>query len=256
MIKRFRMVIPGVLYRGSAPNPKDVLELKTKLNIKKIVSLDEASGEKITRACQMLGIEQVKLYINHDRKSLYDFLSNDMKKLFLEDGPTFVHCAQGKDRTGLATAIVKCKFLGMNPEDAIKEAKSLGFGVGIPAGITQTFEKIIRHCKPEKDTNHADIVSNEREYIGDPRDSYLQEAYQGSFSPYLDQTKKYPADSVYNYINDQSPTRQNYPDTPLFRHNPEKGNVIPNVGEFDNDAGQRGFGPSENYNGFFSEVGH
>lgn len=256
MIKRFRPVIPGVLYRGSAPNPKDVLELKTKLNIKKIVSLDENSGEKITRACQMLGIEQVKLYITHDRKSLYDFLSNDMKTLFLEGGPTFVHCAQGKDRTGLAVAIVKCKFLGVSPEDAIKEAKSLGFGVGIPASTTQSFERVIRHCKPEKDTNHADIVSNEREYKGDNRDSFLDEGHQGSFSPYLDQTRKYPDDSVYNYINDQSPTRQNYPDTPLFRHDPEKGAVIPNVGEFDNDAGQRGFGPSENYNGFFSEVGH
>lgn len=256
MIQRFRPVIPGVLYRGSAPNPKDVLEIKEKLGINKIISLDRASGEKISRACKMLGINQVKLYIDHDRKSLYQFLSQDMKKLFLEDGPTFVHCHLGKDRTGLAIAIVKCKFLGMKPETAIKEAKSLGFGVGLEPGIVHQFESIIRHCKSDKDTNNADIVSNEREYKGDNRDSFLDEGHQGSFSPYLDQTKQYPMDSVYNYINDQSPTRQNYPDTSLFRYDPEKGSVIPNVGEFDNDAGQRGFGPSENYNGFFSEVGH
>ncbi len=49
MIHRFRPVIPGVLYRGSAPTPKDVLELKEKLGIKKIVSLDQESGEKISR---------------------------------------------------------------------------------------------------------------------------------------------------------------------------------------------------------------
>lgn len=256
MIRRLRAVIPGKLYRGSAPSPKDVLELKDKLGVRKIVSLDRVSGEKISRTCKLLGIEQIKLYIDHSRKSLYDFLSQDMKSLFLEDGPTFVHCYEGKDRTGLASALVKCKFFGVNPEKAIQEAKSLGFGVGIPLQTTHLFEKIIRHCKPDKDANSADIVSNEREYKGDNRDSFLDEAHQGSFAPHLDHTRQNPMDAVYTYITDQSPTRQNYPDTPLFRHDPSKGNVVPNVGEFDNDAGQRGFGPTENYNGFFSEVGH
>jgi len=46
MIKRFRVVIPDVLYRGSAPTAQDVLELHDKLKIKKIVSLDERSGER------------------------------------------------------------------------------------------------------------------------------------------------------------------------------------------------------------------
>jgi hypothetical protein len=256
MIKRLRPVVPGKLYRGSAPTPTDVLNLKEKLGIRKIVSLDRETGERISRACQMLGIEQVKLYIDHKRSSLYDFLSQDFKKLFLEGGPTFVHCHEGKDRTGLAIAMFKCRFMGMDPEDAIAEAKSLGFGVGIPPQTTHQFEKIIRHCKPEKDSNSADIVSLEREYKGDNRDSFLDEGHQGSFAPYLDHTRQNPMDAVYTYITDQSPTRQNYPDTSLFRYDPEKGDAIPNVGEFDNDAGQRGFGPTENYNGFFSEVGH
>jgi len=171
-------------------------------------------------------------------------------------GPTFVHCKEGKDRTGLACALVKCKYMGMDPEKAIQEAKSLGFGVGEPHKMISAFENIIRSCKPDKDVNGADIVSNERDYKGDNRDSFLDEGHQGSFAPHLDQTKQYPMDMTYPSILDQSPTRQNYPDTSLFRYDPEKGAVVPNVGEFDNDAGQRGFGPSENYNGFFSEVGH
>jgi hypothetical protein len=256
MIRKFRPVIPNVLYRGSAPNPQDVMELKEKLGIKKIVSLDEETGNKIDRACKLLGIEHVKLYIDHTRKSLYDFLSQDMKKLFLEGGPTFVHCHEGKDRTGLATALVQCKFLGKDPEKAIQEAKALGFGVGIPPQATHMFEKIIRHCKPDKDTNSADIVSNEREYIGDNRDTFLDEGHQGSFSPYLDHTKQAPFDLVYPSTLDQSPTRENYPDTSLFRHDSSEAVSIPNVGEYDNDAGQRGFGPVERMDGFFSEVGH
>lgn len=256
MIKRFRAIIPGVLYRGSAPSPHDVLELKDKLGIKKIVSFDERTGEIIDRACKMLGIEHVKIYMDMNRKSIYNFLSHDMKKLFLEGGPTFIHCHEGKDRTGLASALVECMFLGVDPETAIERAKSLGFGVGIDPGITKLYEKIIRHCKPAKDENSADIVSQERDYKGDNRDSFLDEVQQGSFAPYLDHTRQNPMDALYPYINDQSPTRQNYPDTSLFRYDPEKGDAVPNVGEFDNDAGQRGFGPTENYNGFFSEVGH
>jgi Tyrosine phosphatase family len=252
MIQRFRTVVPGVLYRGSAPTPKDVLELKEKLGIKKIVSLDKKAGEAINRACKMLGIEHVKLYIDHDRKSLYHFISQDMKRLFLEGGPTFVHCHAGKDRTGLATAMVKCKFFGMNPEDAIKEAKSLGFGIGLPPATVHIFENIIRSCKPDKDDNSADIVSNERTYIGDNRDGPLDESSQGSFAPYEDPTKKWPADAVYNYINDQSPTRENYPDNHALEqvHDFSARNVVPTIGVYDNDAGGRGFGPADNNGGF------
>lgn len=231
------------------------MELKNQLGIKKIVSLDREAGERINRACKLLGIQHVKLYIDHTRKSLYHFLTADLRKLLMEDGPTFVHCLEGKDRTGLASALVECRYLGKDPEEAIEKAKSLGFGIGIPPHTTKMFEQIIRSCKPDKDENSADIVSNEREYIGDNRDSFLDEVHRGDFSAQLDHTRQNPADAVYTYITDQSPTRQNYPDTSLFRYDPEIGGVVPNVGEFDNDAGQRGFGPSENYNGFFSEVG-
>lgn len=256
MIRRLRAVVPGKLYRGSAPSPKDVVELKDKLGIKKIVSLDKESGERISRTCKLLGINQVKVYIDHTRKSLLNFLHHDFKTLFLEDGPTFVHCHEGKDRTGLASALVKCKYLGEDPKRAVNEAKALGLGIGIPPEITHLYEKLIMSCKPDKDTNSADIVSNEREYKGDNRDSFLDEGHQGSFSPYLDHTKQAPFDLVYPSTLDQSPTRQNYPDTSLFRHDSSKAVTLPNVGEYDNDAGQRGFGPVERMDGFFSEVGH
>ncbi len=256
MIKRLRTVVPNVLYRGSAPSQQDVVGLKDKLGIKKIVSLDESSGKKIDRVCKLLGIQHIKMYIEDDRKTLLHFLTQDLKKMFLEGGPTFVHCHEGKDRTGLAVALVKCKYLGVDPDTAIKEAKSLGFGIGVPTHIVSLYEKIIRSCKSSKDKNDADIVSNERTYIGDNRDGIFDEAHRGSFAPFLDHTKQNPMDALYTYINDQSPTRQNYPDTSLFRYDPDKGAAVPNVGEFDNDAGQRGFGPTENYNGFFSEVGH
>jgi hypothetical protein len=256
MIRRFREVIPGVLYRGSAPSPKDIQNLKEKLGIRKVVSFDKETGNRINRVCKLLGIQHVEMYLNGDKKSLLHFLTQDFKKLFLEGGPTFMHCHEGKDRTGLAAALVECKFLGMAPDKAIQKAKSLGFGIGLPPQITHLYEKLIRSCKPSKDNNSADIVSNERTYVGDNRDSFLDEGHQGSFAPYLDHTRQNPMDALYPYTLDQSPTRENYPDTPLFQHDPSKSVTVPNVGEYDNDAGQRGFGPVERMDGFFSEVGH
>jgi len=260
MINKFRTVVPNKLYRGSAPSPKDVKHLREKLGIKKIVSLDQPAGERIDHACKLLGIKHVKMYINPGRKSLLHFVSQDLKKLFLDGGPTFVHCHYGKDRTGLACALVKCKYLGESPDKAIAEAKSLGFGVDVPPPITHLYEKIIRSCKPsKKDENSADIVSNQQEYMGDNRDSFLDEGHQGSFSPFLDGgIRQYPYDAPFNFINDQAPTRENFRNDNIDVDNrtleeerdESKNDNVPVVGVFDNDAGIRGVGPVDLPGGF------
>lgn len=251
MIHRFRKVTKD-LYRGSAPDPKDVLRLKNELGINKIISLDKEDGERISRTCQLLGINQVKIYLDGTRQSLLKLLSYNLKDLLLNNGPTFFHCYAGKDRTGLLAALFKCKYMGVSPDKAIEEAKSLGFGLGVNPKVIKLYEQVIKACKPESDTNNADIVSNEREYIGDSRDSFLDEGHQSSFAPYLSTTVQNSMDAAYNYINDQSPTRQNYQDYKSIKeHDQEKEDIVPMVGVFNNDAGARGFGPTENYGGFF-----
>lgn len=249
MISRFRKIADGV-YRGSAPSPKDVAILKEKLGIKKIISLDEAAGEKITRACQLLGIKQEKLYLDFSRKSLLNLFKHNLKDLLIKGGPTYIHCLHGKDRTGLLSAIFKCKYMGMNPNDAIAEAKSLGFGQGVDPKIVSLYEKLIRSCKSHKDINNADIVSNERDYVGDNRDSVLTDAQQGSFAPYLSEVRQYPYDQVYNPLNDQPGTRENYQE----KYNLSENQVsIPDVGQYDNGAGLFGTGPVFPAGGFLSD---
>lgn len=247
MIQRLRRITTG-LYRGSAPSPKEVAWLKEYLGIRKIVSLDAEAGERISRACKLLGIKQEKVYIN-PYKPLGKLLKLDLMRLLIDGGPTYLHCLHGKDRTGLITAIFKCRYMGVSPEHALEEAKSLGFGLGLDSKVVKLYEKMIKNCKSLKDSNDADIVSNEREYIGDNRDSFLDEGHQGSFSPYLSVTKQNPQDAVYNFIMDQEPTRQNY-HPGIKVHNSEEDDVVPQVGVYNNDAGVQGFGPTLNPGGF------
>lgn len=250
MILRFRKVTNG-LYRGSAPSPKDVLKLKENLGIKKIISLDEKSGQRINRACKMLRIDHIMLPLDGSKTSLVKLLKHDLYDLLITGGPTFFHCFHGKDRTGLLAALFECKYLGKSPENALSDAKKLGFGVGVDPDFISLYEKLIKACKPVKsDENNADIVSNQRDYRADSRDSYLDEASQSSFAPYLGKQRQYPSDSVYLSINDQSPTRENY-NKPIIEHDNNEDNVVPVVGLFNNDAGGRGVGPTENYSGFF-----
>lgn len=248
MIERLVKVTDN-LYRGSAPTPKDLLQLKKQFHINKIVSLDKDSGERIDRACKLLGLEQEKIYLDGSKKSLINLLKYNLKELLTNNGPAFVHCFAGKDRTGLVIGMYQCKYMGMNPDKVISDAKKLGFGVGVDPQIIRLYEKLIRKCSETKDTNAADIVSNQREYNSDNRSSPLDEAQQSSFAPYLNQTRQNPTDAVYNYINDQSPTRENY-NRPIIEHDLST-DQVPQVGVFNNDAGGRGFGPTENYGGFF-----
>lgn len=252
MISNFRKVVDG-LYRGSGPTPQDVAKLKEKFGINKIVSLDQHAGDRIDRVCKMLKIKHIMVPINtqNPAKSLLNLFSYDIKKLLLDDGPTFVHCIHGSDRTGLLIAILKCKYFGKNPQEAIEEAKSLGFGLGIPAQEDNLFEKIIKSCKPVQDINSADIVSNEREYLGDNRDTYLDESKQQSFAPYLDIIREYPFDYLYQEQDEQSPTRENYLRKLKLQNDPKS--TIPEVGQYDNSAGLYGTGPVFPTGGFISE---
>jgi len=242
MINKFREVVKNKLFRGSKPSPKDVEWLKDHFHINKIVSLDKQSGEEIDRICKLLNIHHIKAYIDYSNKSLLEFLKHDLKNLLIDDGPTFVHCQHGKDRTGLAIALYKCKYENERPERAIAEAKTLGFGLGVNPNVVSLYEKLIKSIK-KSDENNADIVSNEREYKGDYRDSYLDQGHGSSFAPYL------KMDKVYNEINEQYPIRQNYDNSVDISINDNK-DMIPQVGVYNNDAGIRGAGPSENLGGF------
>ena len=255
MISRFIKVADG-LFRGSAPSPQDVIDLYKNYGIRKIISLDAMAGEKINKVCHMLGINHITIPINGaEIKPLMKLFSYDLYDLLMNGGPTYVHCIHGKDRTGMVIALFKCKYMGVSCQDALKEAKSLGFGIGVPHDIINLYSKLV--CKAcaqkhqhQSDVNSADIVDNTREHA-DFMGSVLDSATMQSFAPFMDGSKQYPYSPQYDYTYEQYPTRNNH-DLDLDYGIEGKGdNQIPQVGIFDESI--KGVGPVE-LGGQFTQV--
>lgn len=259
MIKRFRKVTDG-LYRGSAPSDNDVRNLHKYLGINKIISLDQETGAAIDQICEQLGIEHIIIPLNGRKGPLLKLFSYDLYDLLMSNGPTFFHCHEGKDRTGFVAALFKCMYMDWTYEEALAEAKSLGFGVGVSPFVIGLYTNLLKKsCKEkeeqEKKEPKESIVSNERHYKakGDGRGSYLDQATQGSFAPFISKTRQYPYDNVYNPGYDQYPTRNNLDQSisPYIEVSEEDKVDIPMVGEYSNIAGPMGSSPINFYSGFF-----
>lgn len=247
MIKRL-LQVNDKLWRGSCPSPKDVISLYKYLGIRKIVSLDKDCGDAIAKICKMLGIKHIIIPLDGTEiEPLLQLFNYNLRELLIEGGPTYVHCFEGKDRTGMVVAMFKCKYMGMSYEDAIKEAESIGFGVGVPENIVRLYKKVIKAACKANDTNDAEdiigntMVDNTRPH-GDYRDSVIDGASMPSFAPYMDVSRGYPFAPTYNYWYDQSPTRENR-DADLSYLQTDQPNDVPSVGIYDSPA--RGFGPTE-----------
>lgn len=97
------------------------------------------------------------------------------------------------------------------------------------------------------DINNADIVSNQREYRNDNKDSYLNEANRSSIAPYMDPSRTYPDQNVHKPLSSQYSTRENY-DQELKMSDDKI--IMPNVGLYDNSGPMKGIGPVESPGGF------
>jgi protein-tyrosine phosphatase len=246
MIKRF-IKVNDKLYRGGAPSVSDVVNLHKHFGIKKIVSLDGLVGNKIDRITKLLGINHIIIPLDANKiEPLAQLTSYNLYDLLMKGGPTYVHCLEGKDRTGMVIAMFKCKFMNVSCQDAIQEAKSIGFGFGLHPQIKHFYEKIIRlYCECDKnvaDDNNADIVDHTRESNSDWRGSVLDEADMKSFAPFFDTSRQYPYNSTYDYKYDQYPTRDNF-DLEKVKEDKGRGTDVPLVGLYDNDSGMKGIGP-------------
>lgn len=126
-IGRFQKVDNHV-YRGAQPTPEGFQDL-AKLGVKTVVDLRESGDRSLAekKAVEAAGMH----YVNVPMKGMHRPADTDMRKVLdlLEDtstGPVFVHCRQGKDRTGDVIACYRIEHDHWQNKKALDEARSIG----------------------------------------------------------------------------------------------------------------------------------
>jgi len=113
-VENFGVISPE-LWRGARPTSVGMQTLK-QMGVKTIIDLElrDATAE-IPK-----GIQYVRLPVSPFRCDRVDRVAL-LKAIATSPKPIFIHCREGRDRTGLAVAIYRCEIEGMSPTNAIKE---------------------------------------------------------------------------------------------------------------------------------------
>lgn len=106
----FHTVIPRELYRCAQPSEGDLERLVRDYGVRTVVNLrgrlDGADWyEEESRACQRLGVSNEVLTMSATRLPARHEVRRLIEILDRAERPIVLHCRQGADRTGLATAI-------------------------------------------------------------------------------------------------------------------------------------------------------
>jgi tyrosine-protein phosphatase SIW14 len=127
------------VYRGAQPQPEGFKELaalgiKTVIDLRQIGEHSQADEQKAVTA---LGMRYVSIPMKglsepkDDQVAAVEAILND-----LADGPVFVHCKRGADRTGTVIAVYRISHDGWENRKALQEAKSYGMSM---------FERAMQH---------------------------------------------------------------------------------------------------------------
>jgi tyrosine-protein phosphatase SIW14 len=143
--------VPGVanfgliskdLWRGGQPTPQGMQCLAT-LGVKTIIDLRE-EGNELTIIPR--GIHYVRVPIspfNADQVNIQEVL----RQIEISPKPVFIHCHQGRDRTGLAVAAYRLTQ-GMRPADACTELRNFRVNFWWDAPIERRIHDLDRTLSP------------------------------------------------------------------------------------------------------------
>jgi hypothetical protein len=156
MPDRFSEVMEG-LYRGGKPSPKELGMLQDLWGIKKVVSLDEESGKAIQPVCSDLGLKQIIWGLGDGHDPKVAALKKRIVPSLLHEGPTYVHCFHGKDRTGMTVAMFRI-YSGWPVNRALAEAFRFGMGKGLPRDVRHSYYDAVKEFARELEEDKNDTL--------------------------------------------------------------------------------------------------
>jgi tyrosine-protein phosphatase SIW14 len=115
------------LYRGGQPSAEGFAELKS-IGIKTVVSLRVLGSDR--RELSGTGLRYFQLHVNPLHPEEEDVLAFLKVVSDPRNRPVFVHCRQGRDRTGMMVAVYRMVVQNWTKQDALAEMKARGFRSG------------------------------------------------------------------------------------------------------------------------------
>lgn len=131
-----RVVVPGQIYRGAAPDSYlEFLQIVRDLKIKTVLDLrleQNRSGPGYDPReqdwCRDLGVRHISIPMSDKDPILATQFDNALEWLNLtDDAPFFVHCEGGRHRTGAVIAAYRVLRQGWTAKDAWEEAETCGY---------------------------------------------------------------------------------------------------------------------------------
>lgn len=117
-------------YRGGQPDENDYKDFAV-LGIKTIVNLrntDKEENDKQEILAGRYGIKYINIPMKPSQPPTPDQVSYFLRLFKNQNNlPVYVHCWQGKDRTGIMTALYRVKGYGWNFDQAYSEMKDRGY---------------------------------------------------------------------------------------------------------------------------------
>lgn len=132
-VENFHMVSQD-LYRGAQPSQEALNDLQN-IGIETIINLRLIHNDDVV-GMNMNYIEIPMIAIDINDKDVIKFLQIVSKT---ENGPFFVHCQHGSDRTGVMCAMYRIVIQGWTKEEAIRELAECGYG------YHEIFDNIIKY---------------------------------------------------------------------------------------------------------------
>ena len=115
-------------YRGAQPDGRDYSDLAA-LGVKTVIDLQEDGLAIEQQFVESAGMKFFRIPMNTRRAPTSDDLSRFLQLVNdPANQPVYVHCAGGRHRTGVMTAVYRMSHDGWNSDRAFKEMKQYDFG--------------------------------------------------------------------------------------------------------------------------------
>jgi len=115
-------------YRGAQPDGRDYTDLAA-LGVKTVIDLQQDGLATERQLVESAGMKFFRIPMTTRKAPTGDDLSKFLQLVNdPANQPVYVHCAGGRHRTGVMTAVYRMTHDGWNSEQAFKEMKQYNFG--------------------------------------------------------------------------------------------------------------------------------